>query len=282
MLAAGAGNRSDRSQCAAWRAHVADRQHYRRGRRRYGRAASAPRSAWRPATRSSRAALRRASALRSACGAAILRILVGCGAAAGIAGAFGAPLAGAFYGFELIIGSYSPNSLAPVGIAALIGFLVARPACSGRPRHRRARQNHDRQPRSRHCRDAWPVRGGARHLPDAGRRPMRITVRAPGLRPTLRTLVGGFVVGLLAIVSPQVMSSGSWRPAHRRHARSVASARHHCLRAQDRGLDCFAGLRLPRRAVLFFPSDRGARRSPVAVALTMICRRSISIPTPTR
>jgi CIC family chloride channel protein len=55
-----------------------------------------------------------------------LRILVGCGAAAGIAGAFGAPLAGAFYGFELIIGSYSPSGLAPVGIAALIGFLVAR------------------------------------------------------------------------------------------------------------------------------------------------------------
>ncbi len=55
-----------------------------------------------------------------------LRILVGCGAAAGIAGAFGAPLAGAFYGFELIIGSYSPSSLAPVGISALIGFLVAR------------------------------------------------------------------------------------------------------------------------------------------------------------
>src|SRR5579872_4709377 len=54
-----------------------------------------------------------------------LRILVGCGAAAGIAGAFGAPLAGAFYGFELIIGSYAPASLAPVGISALIGYLVA-------------------------------------------------------------------------------------------------------------------------------------------------------------
>src|SRR5665213_4022512 len=32
------------------------------------------------------------------------RIMVGCGAAAAIAGAFGAPLAGAFYAFELVIG----------------------------------------------------------------------------------------------------------------------------------------------------------------------------------
>src|SRR5208282_487370 len=49
------------------------------------------------------------------------RILVGCGAA----GAFGAPLGGAFYGFELIIGSYSIASLAPVGMAALVGYLTA-------------------------------------------------------------------------------------------------------------------------------------------------------------
>src|SRR5690606_4292028 len=54
-----------------------------------------------------------------------LRVLVGCGAAGAIAGAFGAPLAGAFYAFELVIASYSVASLAPVGIAALVGFLVA-------------------------------------------------------------------------------------------------------------------------------------------------------------
>ena len=54
-----------------------------------------------------------------------MRVLVGCGAAAAIAGAFGAPLAGAFYGFELIIGSYSTASLAPVGMAALFGYLTA-------------------------------------------------------------------------------------------------------------------------------------------------------------
>ncbi len=68
-----------------------------------------------------------------------LRILVGCGAAAGIAGAFGAPLAGAFYGFELIIGSYSPSGLAPVGISALVGFLVARFVVAGRARRRASR-----------------------------------------------------------------------------------------------------------------------------------------------
>ena len=55
-----------------------------------------------------------------------MRILVGCGAAAAIAGAFDAPLAGAFYAFELVIGSYSIASLAPVGVASLVGYLTAR------------------------------------------------------------------------------------------------------------------------------------------------------------
>ena len=72
-----------------------------------------------------------ASGIASAVGRAFrlrrgdMRVLVGCGAAAAIAGAFGAPLGGAFYGFELIIGSYSIASLAPVGIASLLGYLTA-------------------------------------------------------------------------------------------------------------------------------------------------------------
>ena len=53
------------------------------------------------------------------------RVMVGCGAAAAIAGAFGAPLAGAFYAFELVIGGYTPASLAPVGVAAVAGYFVA-------------------------------------------------------------------------------------------------------------------------------------------------------------
>src|ERR1700754_1503345 len=53
------------------------------------------------------------------------RLMVGCGAAAAIAGAFGAPLAGAFYAFELVIGGYTPASLTPVGVASVIGYFVA-------------------------------------------------------------------------------------------------------------------------------------------------------------
>src|SRR6185312_1588336 len=55
-----------------------------------------------------------------------LRTFVGCGAAAAIGAAFNAPLAGAFYAFELIIGSYTLSTLAPVAIAAIAGTLVQR------------------------------------------------------------------------------------------------------------------------------------------------------------
>jgi chloride channel protein, CIC family len=55
-----------------------------------------------------------------------LRVFVGCGAAAAIATAFNAPLAGAFYAFELIIGSYTLATLVPVVVAAVVATLITR------------------------------------------------------------------------------------------------------------------------------------------------------------
>ncbi len=55
-----------------------------------------------------------------------LRTLVGAGAGAGIAAAFGAPLTGAFYAVEIVIGSYSTASIAPIVAAALAAALVMR------------------------------------------------------------------------------------------------------------------------------------------------------------
>jgi CIC family chloride channel protein len=137
-----------------------------------------------------------------------LRVLVGCGAAGGIAGAFGAPLAGAFYGFELIIGGYSPYSLAPVAVSALIGYMVANalaPAEIGvvAPESMVV-ATHD-----------LVISAGIGLLcAVAGILIMRgvavcealfVRVKSPLV---LRTTIGGLLVGLLAMVAPQVMSSG--------------------------------------------------------------------------
>lgn len=55
-----------------------------------------------------------------------LRTLVGAGAGAAIGAAFGAPLTGAFYGFEIVIGAYTVANIAPVGAATLAAVLTAR------------------------------------------------------------------------------------------------------------------------------------------------------------
>lgn len=55
-----------------------------------------------------------------------LRILVGAGAGAAIGAAFGAPLTGSFYAFEIVIGAYTPAAIAPVAVACLAAVLVVR------------------------------------------------------------------------------------------------------------------------------------------------------------
>src|SRR6185312_14189908 len=55
-----------------------------------------------------------------------LRVFVTAGAGAAIAAAFNAPLAGAFYGYELILGSYTTRALAPVVVAAVCAALTQR------------------------------------------------------------------------------------------------------------------------------------------------------------
>ena len=55
-----------------------------------------------------------------------LRTFVAAGAGAAIAAAFDAPLTGAFYAFEIVLGSYTVANIAPVAAAALAGALVTR------------------------------------------------------------------------------------------------------------------------------------------------------------
>ncbi|MBL8996001.1 MAG: chloride channel protein [Gemmatimonadales bacterium] len=55
-----------------------------------------------------------------------LRVLVACGAAAGISAAFNAPLAGAFFALEEILGTFAGGFFSPVVVSAVIAAVVAR------------------------------------------------------------------------------------------------------------------------------------------------------------
>jgi CIC family chloride channel protein len=137
-----------------------------------------------------------------------VRNLVGCGAAGAIAAAFDAPLTGAFYGFELIIGIYSIGNVAPVMTAAICASLTAE-VFGGVPFPLEL--------------SGLPALTASQYLPflllgllggGASIAIMylvtlveRLFVRLR-IDGSIRPFVGGCAVGLLSLVTPQVLSSG--------------------------------------------------------------------------
>ncbi len=137
-----------------------------------------------------------------------LRIMVGCGAAGAIAAAFGAPLTGAFYAFELIVGVYSVANVAAIMAASLCAVLTAT-ALGGAP----------------YALNAAPVVGvqpihyimlmGIGFVATAiGIGVMQMTAWVEKgfdlsrLPKWTRPAMGGLIVGGLALVTPQVLGAG--------------------------------------------------------------------------
>jgi chloride channel protein, CIC family len=137
-----------------------------------------------------------------------LRVLVGAGTAAAIGGAFNAPLCGAFYGIELIIGVYSIATLPFVVIAALAGTLTAQVLGAALP------------PLDVTLPQVVPYSAYALVLLEGvacgllGIGIMRgVTLIEEGFRRSniplwARPALGGVAVGLLGCISPTVMSAG--------------------------------------------------------------------------
>jgi len=137
-----------------------------------------------------------------------LRLMVGCGAAGAISGAFGAPFGGAFYAFELVMGGYTASALVPIAIAALNGYLVAKAFAP--------------MQLGLYADAMGPVTGKDLVIASAfgviaalvGVSIMRgvalceQVLDRSKLWPPLRPLIGGILVGIMAMATPQVMSSG--------------------------------------------------------------------------
>src|SRR5690349_16161715 len=137
-----------------------------------------------------------------------LRLIVGCGAAAAIAAAFGAPITGAFYACELIVGVYAVGSAAPILAASLAGALTAQ-WLGGAPYQLeipRVGAVGLEQYLSLMAL-ALIVSGIGIVVMRASSYVERLFVRK-WIPVWLRPVIGGVCVGAMAIVTPQVLAAG--------------------------------------------------------------------------
>ena len=137
-----------------------------------------------------------------------LRVLVGCGAGGAIAAAFGAPLTGAFYAFELIIGAYSLANAIPVFAATLAASLTTQ-AIIGAPYHITAPTV-----AALTFVDYGALIGLGLVAAAVGVAAMRVAAlierafRWAIPSRLFRPVVGGVMVGWMALYSPQVLGAG--------------------------------------------------------------------------
>ena len=138
-----------------------------------------------------------------------LRTLVGCGAAAGIAATFNAPIAGALFSFEVILGEFGAAQFSPIVISSVVATVVARAWRGNLPAF---------APPACTFASAWELIPFALlgllcglvsfayiRINDSAGRFFETRLRLPAwLRPAL----GGLLVGLFALALPQVMGDG--------------------------------------------------------------------------
>jgi CIC family chloride channel protein len=137
-----------------------------------------------------------------------MRILVGAGAGAAIGAAFNAPLTGAFYAFEIVIGAYTPSAIAPVAaaclsaalfvrIAGLEGYLIALPGA-------KAITTIDYF--------VYTLLGiacaGVAILIMRGVALLEVRIRRLPIADMYRPAIGGLLMIPLALITPQALSAG--------------------------------------------------------------------------
>ncbi len=137
------------------------------------------------------------------------RTLLGCGVAAAVAASFNAPIAGAFFALEVVVGHYALTAFAPIVIASVTGTIISRMHYGDFPAFV--------MPAMRAITSFWELPAFAllgalsAIVAIVFMRAVFFTEDAVARLPMphwLRPALGGLAVGLLAIVFPQVLGVG--------------------------------------------------------------------------
>ena len=137
------------------------------------------------------------------------RTLLGCGVAAAVAASFNAPIAGAFFALEVVIGHYALTAFAPIVIASVTGTIISRMYYGDFPAFV--------MPAMRAITSFWELPAFAL-LGVISAIVAIVFIRAVFLAedtvarlpvpPWVRPALGGLAVGLLAIAFPQILGVG--------------------------------------------------------------------------
>ncbi len=137
-----------------------------------------------------------------------LRLLVGCGAAAGIASAYNAPIAGALFVAEIVLGSVAMEIFGPLVFASVIATLTVRGFIGSDPiyaiPHFQLGSNWEIVPYLALGLFAGVIAPWFLRLLDASER-LAGRLRVPVF---LKMLLGGLIVGALAVFHPEVCGNG--------------------------------------------------------------------------
>jgi len=140
-----------------------------------------------------------------------LRVLVGCGAAAGIAATFNAPVAGVMFAIEIILGNYAITTLTPLIISSVIATVI----CHAFPRYTGGNVRAFHIPFKYELASLWEIPtffllGAVAALVALAF--VFLLYRAEDLfdsfrvHPALKGAVGGLLLGVTGIPSPAILS----------------------------------------------------------------------------
>ncbi|MFH1374224.1 MAG: chloride channel protein [bacterium] len=137
-----------------------------------------------------------------------VRILVGCGAAAGISSVFNAPIAGVIFSLEIILGNYAITTFSPVIISSVVASIITRSVMGNHP----AFDVPDYSLVS-----AWEIPlyvvmgmilGGGGVLFTRTLAVFEDGFEKLKMNPMFKPALGGLLLGIIAIFYPQVLADG--------------------------------------------------------------------------